>query len=429
MSSLLLALLLCAQDKPLARLPETATEIAVNADASAVAWIEEGKKVVCGGIAGAEFDEVRHLRVDDEGVVAYAARSGGAWTIIWGKTKSKPFDEVTPPLLEADSLAFTGRRGQSWTAVMDHMEGPPLDAISCLALRRDGLQLAYAGRRGDKTRLILGELRGPEFEKITAIVFTNDGSRLAYAVAEGKDAWFIEGPVVPDSATIALYRRTPDGKTQASAGLYDMTDRDAALNILKQWKEDELALSLEVDAEVPWTDVRPQLLLCKEAGHHRVTFGPPSSRKPFETFDSIDALAGFAAGNRIGVLGSQQGLKRVFMSGWQSSEYEALGGLTAGPRKILAYRAKRGESWSAVLGQRGKPGDPYKAVGDPVVSPDEKAISYAAFDGKSWFIVAGEKKSDAYDQVWRPRFGPEEGQVVFAARKGREITRVVLSLK
>jgi hypothetical protein len=423
----LLVLILCAQDKPLGTMPENASGAAVNAGATAVAWIEDGKKVVCGGIAGSDFDEVRHLRIDGNGVVAYAARTGTSWVVVCGSEKSKPFDEVTPPLLESGTVAFAGRRGKSWVAVAGEVEGPAFDAISGLALSPDGEQFVYAGRNGTKTRLILGEHRGPEFEKITAVVFSEDGTRVAYAVTQGKESWYVEGLVEPESASIALYRTEPEGRTLVTLGLYDLSDRAAALKLMKDWEKEEIVPSIEIDAQVPWKDVRPLLQTCRDAGLHQVTFAPPGNHQPFETFDVIDALSISPDGKRVALIGNQGGKKRVFMGGKQSEEFDAVAGLTSGANRSMAYRMKIGSDWFAVLGQRGKPGDPYKEVGDPVLSPDGKQMAYAAFDGKAWIVVAADRKSDKFDQVWRPVF-TEDG-VVFAARVGRELKRVILPPK
>jgi hypothetical protein len=422
-----LAFLLLNQDRPLATLPDDASEIVINADATSVAWIEGGRSVVLDGKPGPKFGAVRSLTISRTGAsIAYAAKVDGGWVVLSGATRSACYDEVGPPLVEGKGVAFAARKGSAWVVVVNGVEGPEFDGVESLALSPDGTHAAYAGRRGDKATLMLDKDRGPEFDQVKALRFYAEGKRLSYAAVRGTSAWIVEGMVTPESPAIAIFREPGATKASVLVGLFDVSDPARLRSHVEALLSEGQTVSLEVDASVPWKEVLPLLKRCKEAGCARVEFGVPSPKDPFETFDSLTALAGAPDGKFAGAIGVQNGLLRVFYGGKQSVEYKAIAGLVAGPNRTFAFRVDDGEGWCVVKGIRGRKGKAYKAVEGPVLSPDGKQVAYAAGDGQSWRIVLEETQSEGYDQVWLPQFIDGSGGVVFAARKGRAILRKAL---
>ena len=424
-----LALIVGVQEKPIATLPENATDVVVNEDASKVAWIEGGRRVVVNGVQGAEFDAVRSLRLHGTGpTVAYAARNGGQWSVVSGSAVSAAFEDVGEPILSETAVAFAARRGVKWSVVHGTNVGPEFNAVSSLALSPDGKSLAYAARLDKTMVLMLGENRGPEFDEVKLISFSADGARLVYGAVHKGTSFTIEGPVVPADPVVVLKKDEMTERACASIGLFDVRDPEVLKRWIKHFAEDDKVPSIEVSAEIPWKDVRPILALCKSVGCDRVEFGMPSTGGLFETFEALDAVV-FVPGMRwVACIGTQQGDRRVIAAGKQSDAYTSIAGLVAGGNRKLAYRASKGGGWFVVLGQRGKPGPSFAEVGDPVLNPDATQVAYAARDGTSWFIMAGASRSEPFDQVWTPRFN-DDGNVVFAARKGREVWRKILTVK
>lgn len=430
-AALFILLALCTQDSPLTTLPENASEIVVNADATAAAWIEGARRVAINGVRGDEYDSIRCLTISRVGAaVAYAAQKNGKWKVVSGTSKSQDYDEIGNVLVEGSGVAFSARKNKGWVVVCNGVEGPEFDQVDSLALTPEGKHCAYAGRKGKASALISGKHRGPEFDDVKGIIFYGDGPRLAYiAVHEGR-AWPVEGSLTPESTAIALVRNPGTAKSSTMVGLFDVADPETLKEFVKGWLDEEKTPSLEVDASVPWTEVRQVLAHCKAAGCGNVQFGPPNSRRIFETFDSLKALAGAPDRTNTAAIGTQHGALRVFLGGKQSQDFKSIEGLVAGPNRTLAYRASDGDGWFVVrqfgYGQKVKV---FKAILGPVLSPDGSLVAYGASDGNSWRIVAGSVQSDAYDQVWSPLFAPDNSTVTFAARKGREVLRKQLSLK
>jgi hypothetical protein len=426
----LAVLALSVQEKSLATLPEKASGVVVNAEATAVAWIEGGRSVVFKGIKGAEFEAVRSLTINREGTaVAYAAKDRGSWSVVSGSWKSEGYDEVGAPVLEGTGLAFAARKGAAWVVVFDGAAGPEFDRVDYLTVSADGDHAAYAGRRGKKSSLVIGDQRGPEFDDVRHVTFAAE-DRLAYAAMLDKKWWIVEGTVTPETPAIAVLKDPATGKTGCQVGLFDVTDPERLKSFVKAWLEGDEVPSLEVDPDVPWKDVTDILGRCKAAGCARVRFGILGSREIFETFDSIQALAPLPDRKFAACIGTQGGPLRVFQGGRQSQEFRAIEGLVAGPKGLLAYRATEEEGWFVVRGRAfGQKVKLYKAIDGPVLSADGTRIAFAAMDGTSWRIVAGETHSGAYDQIWLPRFNADNTALVFAARKGREILRIDLPLK
>ena len=199
---------------------------------------------------------------------------------------------------------------------------------------------------------------------------------------------------------------------------------------MEAWLADDEVPSLEVDPNVPWKDVAEVLARCKAAGCARVKFGMPNTRGIFETFDSVQELAPFPDRKYSACIGTQRGPLRVFFLGFQTQEFKAIAGLVAGPNRTVAYRASEGDGWFIVKGRAyGQKVKVYAAIDGPVLSADGSRIAFAAKDGPAWRMVSGDTVSNPYDRVWLPQFNEDRTALIFAARKGRELLRIVLPLK
>jgi len=424
-------LALSAQESPLATLPENASEVVVNADATAVAWVEGAHRVAINGARGEEYDSVRRLTISKVGAtVAYAAQKDGKWKVVSDTGKSPEYEEIGDILVDSGGVAFSAKKNKAWVVVCNGFEGPKFDRVDSMALTPDGKRCAYAGRNGKTSALFIGKYRGPEFDEVKGIIFYGEGPRLAYIAVRGNQAWPVEGFLTPESTAIALVRDPGAAKSMVMVGLFDVTEPKTLKEFVQGWLDEGKTPSIEVDSSVPWTEVREVLGHCKAAGCTNVQFGPPNSRRTFETFDSLKALAAAPDRPNTAAIGTQHGVLRVFLGGKQSQDFKSIEGLVAGPNRTLAYRASDGDGWFVVrqfgYGQKVKM---FKAIIGPVVSPDGNLVAYGASDGNSWRIVVGNAQSDAYDQVWTPLFALDNSNVTFAARKGREIFRKVLSLK
>jgi hypothetical protein len=417
------------QETTLAKLPEAASEVVVSGDATASAWIEGGRSVVFKGARGSDFECVRSLTINREGTaVAYAAKDRGNWFVVSGSWKSEAYDEVGAPVLQNTGLAFAARKGAAWVVVFDGAAGPEFDRVDFLAVSPAGDHAAYAGRRGKKSTLVSGGRRGPEFDDVRHVTFA-DAGRLAYVAVLDKESWIIDGNISP-TPTISVVQEASTRKTSCLVGLFDATEPAALESFVTAWLDEDEVPTVEVDAKVPWKDVVEVLATCKAAGCRRVAFGPPGSREIFEVFDSVQAVAPIPGVKYSACIGSQRGPLRVYYGGWQTQEFKSIAGLVAGPNRTVAYRATEGDGWFVVKGRGfGQKVKVFKAVEGPVLSPDGARIAYAGNDGQSWRMISGDTASEPYDQVWLPRFNEDMTALVFAARKGRELRRVVLPLR
>jgi hypothetical protein len=155
--------------------------------------------VVLDGEFDGPWESVDHLLLGKNGRLAYLARDGGTWTVLWSKLDG-PGLFSSGPLDRSGGLAMSSDgRHVAWvarTGVVDSifMDGEPLEetvatvSTSTLAFRPASSEVAFLARGTDhRVHAVVGDHVGSPFDVVEGneIVFSEDGSHFGYTARRG----------------------------------------------------------------------------------------------------------------------------------------------------------------------------------------------------------------------------------------------------
>ncbi|MFQ6131021.1 MAG: hypothetical protein ACE5R4_03220 [Armatimonadota bacterium] len=317
---------------------------------------------------------------------------GAAWgeLAVTEEVLGPAHDRRMEPTTSADGLHYAyvtidAEKNMAFV-VHDGTEGPRLTRLhKPLLFSADGTRFAYGGGLpdGGQCYVIDGQVLGP-YEAVAGrtLAFSPDGKRVIYAArSEGKSRVYVDGqPQAPYDRIHAPVVFSPDGKRY----------------LYKGRRGDKWVLVVDGKETGEYDDT---------AKDHPV-FSPDSKRV------ACHACTGpWEGGDHF-----------VLVDGVRGPSYEAIGTLSFSPDgKRLAYKAKRGGKWRAVID--GREGLEFDAIGNAgvVFSPDASRYAYLAMQGDQWLtVVDGEVVGSSYDSsaAGSPTFSPDSAHVVVHACRG-----------
>ena len=332
---------------------------------------EERRFMIVDGKPQGPYADVDHPVFSPDGKrVAYAANqggehhsnlyvvSGGKWSIVVDGTPGEEFDTVgltsdssfpsLSPVFSPDGrMAYIAGKDRKQFVVVDgKTQREAAGIIPGLRFSPDGRRLAYAASNGRRSTVMLDDQPQGEFDGIfTLFAFSPDGNRFAYPAPTGTNK----------SAIVA------DGVK---------------------------------GAEFEWTG-----LPC---------FSPD--------------------GKRLAFIGKEGPKKFIVVDGKRGPDFDFVGA----PRfeedgKDVYYVARFANRFFVV--RNGEAGEQFNLIlteesfyPHPLMrSPTSSTLLYRARRGDDWFVVVGDRTVGPFDYVWMPRFSPDGRKAMFGARKGGEL--------
>lgn len=377
------------EERRLAVIPGQASAYATvfSPDGTRVAYVlRQGEKqtVVIGDKASPEFDEVSVPVFSPSGkIVAYSGfREGKSELYIEGR--AEPIAGGSQPMFgSGDVMAYV----LGDCTVFNGVKGPGHPTMGLSGISADGKVLVYTVFENRRWRCVVGGRAHPDFEGVEwPVAISRDGGTVVYGAIEGSDCFaVVNGEKGAAHYLVTSWAVSPDGKRVA----YGAQGDDRKAFVMADGKKGDLFESVG----------RP---VFSADGKHLAYWGQSGSEK-------------------VVVLDGKKG--RAFDDRSQSSPI-----IFSADGTHIAYRAHLEGRPVIVVDDTAS--EPYALAGDPVFAPDGKTVAYAAMPrGSQWIVVAGNKKSDSFNEIGPIVFRPDGKKVAFGARSDQELWWKVMDLE
>ncbi len=278
-------------------------------------------------------------------------------------------------------------------------------------------------------RVIVDDRPGEAYDRVEcqSLTFSPDSQRLAYA-AERLGAWFV----------------VLDGQEYGPYGALGMQPERDSFSLA--FSPDSQRLAYAVGEAGRWSVHVDGQADASYAGilESSITFSPDGSRLAYVARTDerrwvvvIDGMAGpafdQAAFGPGGIVFSPDSLHVAYAAMMSSRPtividgqalevpYDSVGGLTYSSDARLAFAARRGMRFYAVVdGQEGPPFDLVGSngvLGGVLFSPDGRRVAYPAEQGQDALMVVDGVEGRLYDTVGSPVFSPDGQRLAYAATR------------
>jgi hypothetical protein len=340
---------------------------------------------------------------DDSKHLAYAARPGRRWVVIADGRHGRAWDGIGEiALATSGRLAYAAQDASAWRVVVDGVPGPRFDAVLSGTLRfsRDGRRIVYVARDRGGVRAVVDGRAGPRWDGIGQLTISDDGAHVAYAARRGAAGHaVVDGVVGPAWRAIGALRLAPVGGRSAYAGL------DGSI-----WR-------VVVDGEPSAATGRVRSLFFRDDGRHVawvsemdglnvvVLDGAPVAAAEKLRPGTVAFAPARASGSSPGlahVAPSAGGGEQLIIDGEAGPIYDEVGvPVWSADGRRLAYPARRGPSWLAVVDGRELAGG--ARVSGLAWSGDGRRLAYLTRRGRDWFAVV-DGRSFRFDLVIEDSF-------------------------
>ena len=406
----------------------------------------EGQQVlVVNGIEAAKrYDEIMAYALmvsQDSRHIAYAAREGENWYMVYDGREIGPYDKI----LAYQKYMFMSPDGQRvlyavqqdekiYVAVNEKLYGPYED-VSLVngVFSADSSRFAFVANSGKYTMMVDNGEIGPEYDAIPEWFFSPQGNSLVYhAVKEGRHCVVLNGTEEPLYEELGLVQFSPDGKRLAYVAA-EGEDRFVVMDGQRGtgypfvmgavFSPDSKRLAYSFST----SEAAYMALDDKQFGPHDAidipipVFSPDSQHIAY----GIASKKGYAM-----MLDEKQGpyyakiLSEFTVISPDSSRlaYVVQTGVDAHSSENNT-ETETAEYAVVVDGRRGKIYDEI-GLASIVFSPDSKHVAYVALKGEKWAVMLDGKKLGEYDDMSSdaPIFSPDSSLLIVKAQIGEEFS-------
>ncbi|MDB4952663.1 MAG: hypothetical protein JWO36_232 [Myxococcales bacterium] len=346
--------------------------------------IDGERRAAYHGIAG-------HSIALSPGHLAFAARLGAHWTVVYDGKPSDSWDAIGALVMtRSGELAYAAERDRGWYVVIDGHPGPRFDAIvaGTLQVGHDAAGFAYVGESAGRVTAVIGGKQGPTFDGIGQLVL--DGGHHAYAARRALEAYVIVDGVTGPPWSAVSKLALANGHVAYAAS--DGTD----------WR-------VIVDGEPgPTVDRVSEIVLSKDGAHH--AWIASVAAQDVLALDDVPIIAAPKLRAR-GVVFSPRASSLAYVEP----------ALPRGERVVVVgptvdngtHRTEHTE------------GAVFDEVGTPTFSPDGQRLAYAAVRGKTWLMIVDGVEHAGGTHVGDPVFSADSRHVAYVARRGNRSVAVI----
>ena len=313
----------------------------------------------------------------DSKKLVYVAKKGTKEFVVINGKEGKEYDDIFwDPTFSLDSkqLAYGARKGKKMFIVVNNQEGKPYDRVRYIIFGPDSKKLAYIADKEGKELVVTNGKESKAYESVENLTFSPDSKRLAYVTRkeekEGMNPWLREYVVVVNDQEGKVYN--------AIENLVFSPDSEKLAYVAGYLEENEIL----VKKFFVVVDGREGKIYSKI-----VLFGP-TVEKPLFSPDS----------------------KQLVFVAWD--EYETPDGFHETRRFIVIDGKEEEVSYtidSSTL----------------TFSPDSKKLAYVASQREKSFVVVTGQKGKEYDKIWGISFSSDGKYIIYGAKIGNELWRIV----
>jgi WD40 repeat protein len=401
------------------------------------------------------------------GHIAYAAKKGDQWFLVYDGIKDKPCDGINeawdyqpiyPPTnpyegaffgqISPDAalqfsddgkhFAYARQDGTKHCVVMDGHAGPEYDAVGELQLSADGRHLDYLAKQGQVQFAIIDGHPGPSYSGIGQLVLSHEGRHTAY-VAYQANKYFVvaDGRAGPTFSFIGYGALTfsPDSKRTAYSA---WIDRGLEYGIKHVAVVDGQVSTdyEEVTAPVFSPDSKQVAYIASIAPTVETVV---LNGRPGPKYSSISDVQFSADSCHLAYTACDQRKYFEIFDGKPGSKYDLIAqrGTTTSPilspdGRRVAYEARigiPGHDWHGFpiahdtvrahpfIVVDSKPGPKYGGLYQLLFSPDSRHIAYMAEKGNHWLVVLDGQEGNQYNHIRELKFSADSKHLVYAADK------------
>jgi Tol biopolymer transport system component len=420
--------------------------------------------------------------------VAYRAKDGDHWHIVFNDDEGPAYDWVGDPIFSEDGskLRYYANRNDKEYIYFNNKESPAYDYIGYSIISPDSNRLAFEARKSGKKTIVCDNREGPEYDHVEKLRFSPNSKHLAYAAYKnGKTI------VIVDGQESALYDEMPGinweepSYNEGGELIQFSNDSNHYAYIVKRNGNCVVVIDgIEYPGhdKVPWIQFSPvgghwayeahkgdEWFVCHEgkegarykefpedAEFYGKRFSLDGERfayvaikndkriivvdgKESPSYDGISAFAFTPDSKRFAYVAEQDGKMLMVTDGIEGTSYERVFlNLDSSPSNFLSLSKPDGDCfvYGAQTGGRcyvvidGKEGSTYSSLGKIILSPDRKRMAYQArnisvIKNGIRFIVVDEVSKPLYDDFGEPLFSPDSTCVAYkAAKNGSEFVVV-----
>ncbi|MFC1522704.1 hypothetical protein ACFL6Y_09870, partial [Elusimicrobiota bacterium] len=355
---------------------------------------------------GPKFDEVRNIAFTPKGSLIYNARKGKKWMVVSDNEPGPEFDKIHERIISPKgNLAYKVKKGNKQLAVLDNAPGTELDEIYELVFSLEG-DLAYEARKDGKQFIVCNKKPGPKFKEAHTPIFSPKGE-LAYIAKKG-GKWH----VVHNKKTVLSKKSVPkfdevDNLTFSPDGKLAYTARkgDKWLVVFDGEPGDEF----DYAHNIRFNSKGKLAYKAEKGGKQFVVF----NNKPGTKFDEVYELV-FSPKGKLAYEVRKGKKQFVVFNNKPGTKFDEVYNLAFSPEGNMVYSVRKGKKWFVVLDN--KPGLKFDEVYELAFSPKNK-LAYTVKKGNKWFVVFGKKPGPKFDEISELEFSPD-GKLAYRAREG-----------
>lgn len=363
-------------------------------------------------------------------------RNGKTCPVVEGEVGPE-FDFIDPPAFgpTGAQLAFrvgdrTSKKAETWWVWIDGKKTEKNDWIGALSWSPDGRKLAYWTQPGAKLGS-MGEYTGG------SLVLVVDGKK----GAKYRDADALTPPVWSRDSKLVATAAMKDTEWLVLVGDKEVARSPMASSVAISDDGKRFACAVMKPFEHGGMDAPPTMRMSWQVVRDKKTYGAE--------FESAATPVLSADGKRLAFKALREGRVRivvdekpskldwtlactpVFSPDGKRIAYAGVEGGEIDPFWIVSREgdwASKGGAWKLVVDDAAAE-ESFDELRNITFSPDAKQVAVRARSGEKWSIVCGERRSEMFDAVGPPLFADDGTQLAFGARNGRELTWRVMSLR
>ena len=341
-----------------------------------------------------------------EGHLAFAARVGTRWAIVYDGAVGEAWDAIGALVLSrTGQLAYAAERDRGWYVVFAGHAGPRFGSIvaGTLQLGRDEEGISYIGESAGRVTAVVDGKPGPIFDGIGQLVV--DGGHHAYAARLALDAY-----VVVDGVTSPRWAAVQKVELSAGKCAYAASNGN-------DWRV------IEDGVAGPAVDRVLRIVISADGLHHAWV-----ARVADQDVLAVDDIPLVAApklrANGIVFRPNSGGL--VYVEPVLPRGERVVIAADKGPGVGEGWRGG-GPGFSPAMPSEARrmEGPVFDEIGVPLWSADGSHLAYAARRDRDWLIVLDGRELVGGKHVGDPVFSRDGSRFGFVARRGKQSVAVI----
>jgi Tol biopolymer transport system component len=371
--------------------------------------------------------------------VAYLAEKDSRVYVVHNGVRGREYSKIGSVVFSPDGqrIAYSALTDGKWRVVVDGREGRPYDVLLPLKFSPDSQHVVYRAQEGREWYVVVDGRSSPgTISSYIKPEFNADSTLIAYikSAASTSEQRLIVSDLAFDKQYIKksigdlLFVVSKDRTRIATAEVVDKKFRIIDFSITEPDNIHKGPIYDLIDMLTLSDDGRLVSYLALRGRKRVIVLG--NREEPFPEGQLRELPVVRPDGKAVGVLLITQGrysLYQAFMEGKERGKtYDEAESLTYSNDGSYTYAARNGRDWFVVVD--GKEGPAFDRVVTPLFGPAGKYLVYRVRkEGRRFVVVADAltgkilRKHPAYEQVFQPVFTSDGKSVAYGVKDGQEL--------